>query len=137
MTEALSRTGHISSVTKAQLRSLIEPKLRQKTVSWILYMIYHSDALNKRGWREIRNSFDSAFVITEFRTNSTAGADTRLKPTDALEDYDTEYFQLWARKTPQPMISRLSAQMVAGYRRRLRLLGYAISNRACMPSNKN
>jgi SAM-dependent methyltransferase len=114
---------------ESQMRSIIEPKLSPKTVAWILWMIYHSDVLNKKGWSEIRSAFDAVFPIVRVNAQPTDGANPRFKPSDGLEDHDVAYFELIARKAPQPTIMRLLTRWATAYRRRMRLLGLAISRR--------
>jgi ubiquinone/menaquinone biosynthesis C-methylase UbiE len=114
---------------ESQMRSIIDTKVSPKTVRWILHMIYHSDVLNRKGWHEIRAAFDSVFPITDLQTQSAAEANPQLKPRDALEDFQVDSFELVARKAPQPRMTRLLMRIVTAYRRRIRLLGLAVSRR--------
>ncbi len=114
---------------ESRMRSLIEGKLSPKTVEWIPFMIYHSDVLNRKGWREIRGDFGSVFPIIDLQTQPTEGADAEMKPRDRLDDYEVAGFELVARKTPQPVVMRLLTRGATRYRRRMRLLGLAVSRR--------
>ncbi|MEI7935838.1 MAG: class I SAM-dependent methyltransferase [Verrucomicrobiota bacterium] len=112
-----------------QMRSCLEKKLKLNTVNWVLQLLYRSAEFNKIGWWEIRSAFEAAFPTRDLRTYGEPGASPELRPHGSAEDYEVAGFELVARKAAQPRLRRTLLRGMVAYRRRLRLLGYAISRR--------
>jgi ubiquinone/menaquinone biosynthesis C-methylase UbiE len=61
--------------SEAQVRELLAGKLSQKAVDYIVNLIYHSEELNRTGWRRINAAFEQMFPVRKLATSPVADAD--------------------------------------------------------------
>ena len=93
-------------LSKTEMRSLLETKLKPGTCEYILNYLYRSNNLNRKGWREIKSELEGVFTEVKTSTYLVREPDNNPKFKDGLEDHDVFGFSAVCRRKQQNHISK-------------------------------
>jgi hypothetical protein len=93
-------------LSEHEMRSLLAGKLLDDTLEHIVWLIYHSDILNKCGWNDIKRALLESFTDVKISVRDAGVTTQGYKPCDNLDDYDVYGFIATVRHRKQNALDR-------------------------------